>query len=346
MSQKVYHLSHTDLDGYSCQLVTKRCFEDITYYNSNYGVEIRERLEEIISEIEKDSTKDSFILITDLNLSLEDAKFIDQKVKSFGSYVKLQLLDHHKTGFECAQKYDWYYLDNSRSATKITYDYFLEQGCEEIKELENFVEAVNAIDIWLKESELFEFGKVCMRLVSNAREINRIHFKEENSNYIFSLLEEAKEYMNLSTPHIVLDNDIHHLKKRFFLKEEDDTLENLVSQFVVNELSKRAKELEIHYDGYKGILTYQIGNVSIIGNDFLVKNPDYDFFMDINGKGNISLRANDKMDVSKMAKELFDGGGHSNAAGARFESFQDSFKYSEIKEQIQEALTIGENSNG
>ncbi len=345
MNKKVYHLSHTDLDGYSCQLITKRCFEDITYFNSNYGTEIRERLEEIIELIEKDSAKEFMIIVTDLNLSLEDARFIDEWVSSCGKDVELVLLDHHKTGFECSQKYGWYYLDSSRSATKITYDYFVERGCD-IEDLGEYVDVVNAIDIWIKDSELFEFGKVCMRLVSNAREINRVHFKERNSKYIFFLLEEAREYLVLNSPHIVLDNDIHHLKKRFFIDEEDNTLENLVSNFVVNELTKRAKELEVHYNGYIGVLTYKIGNVSIIGNDFLVRNPEFDFFMDINGRGNISLRANNKMDVSKMAKELFGGGGHSNASGARFESFKDSFKYDEIKRQVQEALTIGENGNG
>jgi oligoribonuclease NrnB/cAMP/cGMP phosphodiesterase (DHH superfamily) len=342
VDEKVYHLSHIDLDGYSCQLISKRCFKDIAYFNSNYGQEIRERLEQIFAMIESDRAKSSLILITDLNLSMEDCRFLEERVAEFDTDVTIRLLDHHKTGFECFESFEWYYLDSSRSATKITYDFFLEKGYD-IEDLREYVEVVNAIDIWLSDSEYFELGKVFMRLVSDAKEINRMLFSDKNIEYIFFMLTEAMEYMELENPQIVLDNDLHILKKRFFFDKSDDTLDNLVSNFIVKELTKRADELTINYNGYKGILTYGIGNTSVIGNEFLVKNGDFDFFMDINGRGNISLRANGKMDVSLMAKTLFGGGGHANAAGAKFENFKDSFIYENIKEQIQEALTIGEN---
>ena len=41
-----YHLSHTDLDGYSCQYLTSKVFEDIKYFNSGYGKQINENLRE------------------------------------------------------------------------------------------------------------------------------------------------------------------------------------------------------------------------------------------------------------------------------------------------------------
>ncbi|MCQ2646819.1 3',5'-cyclic-nucleotide phosphodiesterase, partial [Helicobacter pylori] len=36
---QVYHLSHIDLDGYACQLVSKQFFKNIQCYNANYGRE-------------------------------------------------------------------------------------------------------------------------------------------------------------------------------------------------------------------------------------------------------------------------------------------------------------------
>ena len=42
---KIYHLSHTDLDGYGAQLVTKHYFKDILFFNSNYGREIEAKFE-------------------------------------------------------------------------------------------------------------------------------------------------------------------------------------------------------------------------------------------------------------------------------------------------------------
>ena len=37
---KVFHLSHTDLDGYGCQFIAKEFFSHITFYNANYGREV------------------------------------------------------------------------------------------------------------------------------------------------------------------------------------------------------------------------------------------------------------------------------------------------------------------
>ncbi len=340
---KVYHLSHIDLDGYSCQLIAKRCFENIKYYNSNYGKEIDQRLEQIIADIVKDKEESCMILITDLNLTLNQAKTLVKHVDELERDVELLLLDHHKTGQDCAKIYDWYHLDVSRCATKITYDYFLAQGFK-IANLKKYVDVVNAVDIWLSDSEYFELGKVCMRLVSGSREVNRMLFSQENSNYIFSLLEASMEYLELRDANIVLDDAVHSLKKVFFMKEKNNTLENLVSSFVVDMLSAKKEQMSVTYNGYKGILTYSIGNTSIIGNEFLVRNPDFDFFMDINGRKNIGMRANNKADVSQIAKKLFNGGGHANASGGRFDDFKDSFIYEEIREQVQDIMTIGENS--
>ncbi len=341
--RKVFHLSHTDLDGYSCQLITKRCFEDITFYNSNYGSEIDSCIEQILRKIYMYGGEDNLILITDLNLTLQQAKTLVQGVENSPKNIEILLLDHHKTGQECADIYDWYYLDTTRCATKITYDYFLDQGFD-ISDLARYVEVVNAIDIWLSESADFELGKVFMRLVSGSREINRMLFSEQNNAYIFHSLEKAMDYIDHEKPHIALDNAIHQIKKSFFLKNEDNTLENLIAAFIVDMLTQKKEEMTVHYKGYKGILTYAIGNTSIIGNEFLVRNPEYDFFMDINGRKNVSMRANNKVDVSKIARELFGGGGHANASGGKCESFKDSFVYDKVKEQIQDIMTIGENN--
>ena len=339
---KVYHLSHIDLDGYSCQLITKRCFEQIEYYNSNYGKEIDQRLEQIINDIERDIHGENLILITDLNLTLQQAKKLVQMADESIKDIDILLLDHHKTGADCAEVYDWYHLDVKRCATKITYDYFLEKGYD-ISALERYVDVVNAVDIWLSDSEYFELGKVFMRLVAGSREVNRMLFSQSNSDYIFSILEGGMAYLEEDSANIKLDDAVHGLRKEFFRKDDDNTLENLVSHFVVDMLSQKRDELTVTYNGYKGILTYSIGNTSIIGNEFLVRNPNFDFFMDINGRKNISMRANNKADVSKIAKKLFNGGGHANASGGRFDDFKDSFIYDDIKEQVQDIMTIGEN---
>jgi oligoribonuclease NrnB/cAMP/cGMP phosphodiesterase (DHH superfamily) len=90
----------------------------------------------------------------------------------------------------------------------------------------------------------------------------------------------------------------------------------------------------ISYKQYKGILTYNIGNVSVIGNDFLTANPDIDFFMDVTPKKTISLRSNGKVDVSQMAAHVANGGGHHNASGGLLSTFKDAFIYDTIKSNV------------
>ena len=49
----------------------------------------------------------------------------------------------------------------------------------------------------------------------------------------------------------------------------------------------------------------------------------------------ITLRSNNKLDVSKMAAHIGNGGGHPNAAGGKIEGFKDSFVYAEVREFVQ-----------
>ena len=132
---QVYHLSHTDLDGYGCQFIAKEFFSNITFYNANYGREVLVRVNAILDSIshstqslhslleqkfgksKKSPTPTShnkyLVLITDLNLTLSKANYLQQRIEELkinGVDVELLLLDHHISGQECADKYEWYHL--------------------------------------------------------------------------------------------------------------------------------------------------------------------------------------------------------------------------------------------
>ena len=338
IKKEVHHLSHIDLDGYSCQIIAKRIYENINFYNSNYGKEIDQRLQQIVNAIKLSQNSEFLILFTDLNLTLEQAEFIvKETVNIEDKEIELLLLDHHKSGQDCANIHEWYNLDVNRCATKITYDYFKSSGL--IDDLDEYVNIVNAYDIWLTDQhDRFEIGKVCARYVSSAREINRIMFSDKSFEYVLAMVEKASKIITQKDAHIALDDMLHSSKKEFFIKDKNNTLDNLVSYYVVDLLSKNRDNMTITYKDKKGILTFQAGNISIIGNEFLVQNPDYDFFLDINGKKNISARANNNCDVSILASEVFGGGGHANASGGRFQEFKESFIYEEIKAQVQKRI--------
>ena len=277
MNYILHHLSHTDLDGYGCQMVTKHYFDSIAFYNSNYGKEINECFNQILDVIQNSPLENHAILITDLNLTMEQAKEFESKTSICAKKPLLLLLDHHKTGQECDDTFEWYFLDSSRCATKITYDFFASLYGKDEK-LSQFVDVVNAVDIWLENDPHFELGKVCMGLVSSAKEVNKIMFPEENTQYIFSLLSQAQAFFTCKDAHIALDDAIHGIKKSYFKSNKNDTLSNLISAYNVRLLTQNKEKMQISYKEYKGILTYNIGNVSVIGNDFLSANPDFDFF--------------------------------------------------------------------
>ena len=340
---RLFHISHTDLDGYSCQFLTSKVFEKTEYFNANYGMEVKLTILKVLENITNYKDEDILVIISDLNLTLQESIDLDSEIKRLndeGYNITLQLLDHHITGKKSAEKFSWYFLDDKRCATKIVYDYLLEKFNASIKDYEFLVNCVNTVDIWLeKEKDNFEFGKVLMSMLVKAREINSILFPNLDREYKFYLLEKAKEFLGQDSANIKLDNDIHFLKKEFLkLDDFDDTLDNLGAKYLVKTLENVKDELTVTYKGQKGLLTYCLGSISIPANTFLKANKDYDFFIDINKKGNASFRADGKLDVSMLAQKIANGGGHVNASGGKFEDFKECIDYLSVKMYIQGKL--------
>ncbi len=344
---KLIHISHTDLDGFGCQLVTKEFFKEGMFFNANYGLEVKLTIKKVLEEIIALKDEEILFLISDLNLTIQEAKELDTeilKLNENGYKIKLQLLDHHISGQKCADTYSWYFLDITRSATKIVFDYICSEfgGYEEKTQvwLSKLVDCINAVDIWLEnETKNFEFGKALMGMITKAREINNILFPNLSRDYKLFLLVEATKFLDVENAHIKLDNEVHFMKKSFLdFSLNDDTLDNLSAKYLVKTLDDIKEDLTVYYGKYKGLLTYCLGSVSIPANTFLKANSDYDFFMDIAKKGNASFRANGKVDVALMASKLAGGGGHINSSGAKFEDFKDSIDYFEVKAYVQEKL--------
>jgi len=342
-----FHISHTDLDGYGCQLITKEFFKKGFFYNANYGNEVKLTIKKVLGQIEEFKDEEIFFLISDLNLTAQESKDLDRKVNILndnGFNIKLQVLDHHATGQKSADMYHWYYLDINRCATKIVYDYLCEEysafDCDERAWLSPLVDAINAVDIWLDyEIKNFEFGKVLLMMVSKAREVNNILFTDLNREYRIHLLKESCKYLEKKDGNILLDNNLHLIKKEFLkLDRKDDTLDNLSAKYLVKSLADIKDELTVIYKGHKGLLTYCLGSISIPANAFLKANSDFDFFIDVGRKGNSSFRADGKVDVSLMAAKLANGGGHVNASGAKFVDFKETINYEDVKTYVQGKL--------
>lgn len=258
-----YHLSHTDMDGYGCQLITKKLFPNGTFYNANYGIEVKLFLQEILQQIENSPTQNEVLfMITDLNLTVDESKNLDKKITKLqqnGHTITLQLLDHHGTGKKSSETYEWYYLDTSRSATKITYEYCCEHYVEFYEKCEpNFpllIQAINAADIWKEKDELFEFGKVCMSMITKSHEINHLLFPTQHREYKHYLLTKALDFIEQPYGHIALDENIYYLKKTFLNSTStNNTLDNLISYYLVESLEGKKRSLLYITKSIKGYL--------------------------------------------------------------------------------------------
>jgi oligoribonuclease NrnB/cAMP/cGMP phosphodiesterase (DHH superfamily) len=336
---KFFHLSHTDLDGYGCQLVSKKMFPDGHYINANYGMEVKNSIAIILEQIIQNKEENIFFLISDLNLTLDESKKLNRdinKLSNEGYTIQLQLLDHHVSGKPSSIKYDWYFLDTNRCATKIVFDYFSENYskfdslCSDNFRI--FVEAINDVDIWHENDEYFEFGKVIMRLIANSFEINPTMFPNDNRDYRLKLLDNAMPFIYKDDGHILLDDEIHHLKKNYLkIDDKNDTIDNLMSKYLVHLLENKKEELTVYYKEHKGLLTFTLTNISIPANTFLKANPDYDFFVNIGRRGSTGFRATGNIDVSLLASKLNGGGGHPNASGGSFNDFKETNYYGTVK---------------
>ena len=350
MQKTIHHLSHIDLDGYSCQLVMKYTPHKKFNYNANYGPEVRSKLDIILENIKK-SKQTALILVSDLNLTADESQWLTTEVAKLNKNkidVTLLLLDHHGSGAQSAKKHDWYYLDESRCATKIVYDYAKEHfKLDAPSWMQQYVDVVNAVDLWKQEEvQNFEYGKVCMRLVTETRELNRVMFADEDSEYKLALLHEATKLLNEDKANILLDESIHKIKKEFFKEDKDDTLDNLATKYVVKLLGNKRNTHTIYYKGYRGYLSYGVGNTSIVGNGFLLAYPEYDFIVDVSYRGAMSLRANNQVSVAQISKEWANGGGHPNAAGGRIMGFKEQYRYDKVKNQIEALINDKESRAG
>ncbi|OBV28346.1 phosphoesterase [Helicobacter sp. CLO-3] len=398
---QVFHLSHIDLDGYGCQFVAKEFFDSIQFYNANYGKEVMARLNTIFSQIdakiafeEKFHAKEAstfLILITDLNLTLSESKHINERVNSYKisqKDVRLLLLDHHISGEECAKAFEWYHLDHTKCATKITYETlsamypkklesiklaeskvqkpsialpYLDQALESSLDsaldsslesasksapesachasLEVLSEMINSVDIWKEEGYGFEFGKVALGVIAASSELNRFMFDREHREYKFFLLEQARWYLTRKKGAVLFDNAVFLLKKQALKGDaQNETMDFITSRIQANLLGAQKEQCLITYRDKRGFLSYSMGGISVLANLFLRQNPEVDFYMDINHRGNVSLRANGNCDVCALSQEVFNGGGHKNAAGGKMEGFRESFFYEDIKAQVQNMI--------
>ena len=92
--------------------LTNEVFSKNIFIMQNYGLEVKQAIKQVITEIKNYQDEKLLLLISDLNLNQQRKDELDKDIKSLkddGFDITLQLLDHHITGKSSAAKYDWYF---------------------------------------------------------------------------------------------------------------------------------------------------------------------------------------------------------------------------------------------
>ncbi|MFP4154982.1 MAG: DHHA1 domain-containing protein [Halothiobacillaceae bacterium] len=318
----LYHLSHTDLDGYGAQYMVRQAGIRAKFFNADYR-DIPQVLARIFDEIDA-AREPASVLITDLNLTIDQANWMLRRRRKLKLPVHLQLLDHHATGAECAEKFDWYHLDTDRCATRLTFEavsaLMAESQRERMRQRADFVDVG---DRWLKDSPDFRRSIYLIGLImqddhlapplSDLKRIYRFHLIEG----FFKALEDGASLEDI-------ERSLYDLRKQFLKGRVEKRVFADRELPLADKFHKLSAEVldptsipMLEIDGYRAGLflnwPHDVWRGVIM--ELMENQQRMDMAIGVRGNGKLSLRANPGVDVGTIASRYFGGGGHPGAAG-------------------------------
>jgi oligoribonuclease NrnB/cAMP/cGMP phosphodiesterase (DHH superfamily) len=327
IGDKIIHISHTDLDGYSCQFLFKKFLEkknnDVLYNAINVDYH-----EDILEWIVKYEQEFDTLIISDLNIPIEILKEITKM-----SFDKIIYIDHHLRQDEeiifdervREQGKLEYFGSYEKSATLLTY-YYLEKLFGEDRELLEFAKLVNIYDLWkIENKESFILSCSLSDAIYYLNSTYNVFDKE----YRFKKIIEFFNNVYIFYVHKIFPTIDYYMKK-------------LYGEPLFERAKKISSELElfgIKLDKFPIAINlvdslYKLNNINfeIIDDKIILLRNSKEIlqygYMNLIDKYNVDIVANvnehkDGISVSfrslngeaiKVAKK-FGGGGHSNACG-------------------------------
>lgn len=324
-SKEVMHISHKDLDGESCTLLTEAILEAYPVGMFHLGVKhiLPPELYSVVVEILKNIDNYTMVIITDLAISQAVADLIDNS----GHREKFRYFDHHRTDVDTS-KYPWLYVVTSINtkpatsegnqfqvcATWIYYGFLKNDqvfnlnllGMKDLHNISHFVSVVNSYDTYafsrLPAGEMDLVAADAPRLNTLFHVLPREEFYAYIKTYImgnaipmFSLTTSSEEF-----PWIAKTIDL-------------ETYRN--SQYVAGaQKKKQIFDLLIDNVFYKVALVFAERNGPMIGTAINTENPLVDFTMVVTNNQCSIYTIKDYIDCYAIASR-FGGGGHQKAAG-------------------------------
>lgn len=367
----LHHLSYIDLDGFGCQKISND-FKDeetteVSYYNSDYGSEILDNLEMIVRDIEEKMGNEETrshshtVLITDLNLSEDQAKFIETKSEELG--FELVLLTHDESGYEVSKGRDWYHIIEGKSSTLLTFEYFQFEYAQEKIEADSGEETrlpyeakvINAYDLYEEDSREFRYGKNVSYILSIiARHFPRKYqpYREIHDTLCRYFIQELglfltyEVYSQVRILEIATEKLCHELWKYsevdFEYMDFVDRIEYLTAYAIVTPLKtnkyKHVDPISTFVMNVNGVTVNTLvacppvhvssGTMNLILKTF----SEYQAIAICKKDGSVSLRSLGALDVGKFA-EVHGGSGNKNAAECTLENVMEKYHSMDLQDR-------------
>jgi oligoribonuclease NrnB/cAMP/cGMP phosphodiesterase (DHH superfamily) len=167
LDKTVLHLTHTDLDGVGCAVLSQKLYKGVLHTFCDYGDKyvtgsINKAVHDILDLMNDSSFNSPFdlILITDISVDEETSAYLDKARRD--GIVDVRLIDHHENSSKwLEEKYEWASVNYMRNGQKTsgTSEMFellfkKERGFSfhELEEINKFAQCVRSYDTfdWVK----------------------------------------------------------------------------------------------------------------------------------------------------------------------------------------------------
>lgn len=287
MNYKMY--THNDLDGVGCAILGKLLwgeYLEVRYCNS--PDEVTERL------CKDDNSHRDLVFVTDISFNYEKVRNANHRVIS-----KIRLFDHHKTALPLKDKGKFFVVETNREDGKLTcgtevfYNYLKENKGFTV-DCDFFVEQVRLYDTWEWTEGTSQIPKYLSMLL----------FTDSITNFCDTFMYRIMKYKS-------------RLNELNIFNEKESAILEYEERRQQKELEKCLKNTYIvTTNQYTYGVVFGECNMSVVGNA-ICETYDVDIALNINlATGVMGARTTrNDIDLGKLMKEKYSGGGHPKAAG-------------------------------
>lgn len=291
------HITHNDADAIGCAIVA--AFNPYRSINSHlYFCDIGEP-DRLIPELLKGPEVISWLEITDISVNEDTANLIDQYIAEHNT--KVELVDHHSSN---KLKRPWANIvphtdDKPFSAAWLMFDHWRsmiqDSAGVDIRILEKYIQDVSRFDTWAWKREPIDFSEEYTSILIDQYGIHKAY------EHIL------KNLQNGYKPFEVELEVIDAYKDR-----REKAIERALRRAVFCDFT------EYHI----AMITLEYAFSNEIMECLYLDNPDVDFVLGMyTTSRTVSFRSNKKdLNLSRLATRMFNGGGHTQAAGAKLSS--------------------------